>query len=70
MSTMQERTYIQCQKCGHVYHIETNIPIDKLYIASVCPGCGEYGKGLNCGNSEDDIYLYANINVDPRYYIY
>ena len=68
--TKLECTYIQCQHCGHVFQIEKNTPIDKLYITSFCPGCGKYGNGLNCGDSKDDLYLYVDINADPRYYTY
>lgn len=62
--------WIQCQHCGHIYHIDQDVPIDKLYVACVCPKCDEYGKGLNCGSDESDIYRYMNVNVDPRYYQY
>ena len=63
-------TWIQCQTCGKVYHIEEDVPIDKIYITSFCPRCDEYTKGLNCGDSKDDLYLYMNENCDPRYYQY
>lgn len=68
--TKQDYTYIQCQHCGHVFQIEQNVPIDKLYITSFCPRCGKYEKGLSCGNSKDDVALYIDINADPRYYTY
>ena len=70
MNTGKEKTYVQCQSCGHIYYIEKSIPINKLYVASACPGCGEYTKGLNCGNTAEDLYLYMNTNVDPRYFKY
>ena len=69
MVTRKQECWIQCQECGHIYYIEKNVPVDELYVASVCPRC-ESEKGLNCGRSKDDVYLYANINVDPRYYQY
>ena len=62
-------TWIQCQNCGKIYHIAHDVPIDKLYVASECPRCGNY-KGLNCGTNPDDFYLYANLNLDGRYYKY
>ena len=62
--------YIQCQQCGHVYWIEEDVPIDKLYVASVCARCGECGNGLNCGDEEEDIYAYYNPNLDERFYMY
>ena len=71
MSGTKDRgTFIQCQQCGHIYHIKENVPVDKLYVACICPKCDEYGQGLNCGSDESDIYLYMNENVDPRFYRY
>lgn len=70
MDTKRDGTYVQCRDCGHIYYIEENIPINKLYITSFCPKCDEYGRGLNCGNSKDDLYLYCDVNADPRYYEY
>lgn len=35
----------------------------------MCPRC-EGRVGLNCGDKEQDIYLYMNINLDNRYYNY
>lgn len=63
-------TYIQCQTCGKIHYVDIDVSIDKLYITSFCPRCDEYTKGLNCGDSKDDIWLYANVSVDPRYYQY
>lgn len=71
MDTVKEQgTWIQCQQCGEIYFIQESVPIDKLYVASFCPRCDEYTKGLNCGDSIEDIYLFVNTNVDPRYYQY
>jgi hypothetical protein len=62
--------WIQCQHCGHLHHIDQDVPIDKLYVACICPKCDEYGKGLNCGSDKSDVYKYMCENVDPRYYQY
>ena len=71
LDTVKEQgTWIQCQQCGEIYFIQESVPIDKLYVASFCPRCDEYTKGLNCGDSIEDIYLFVNTNVDPRYYQY
>lgn len=61
--------WIQCSQCGHIYWIEEDVPIDKLYVTSVCPRC-DNNVGLNCGDDENDIYVYMNENLDPRYYKY
>lgn len=63
--------FVQCQYCGYTYIIETEqeIPIDKFMIRAWCPRCGR-SRGLNCGDNEDDIYEFNNVNVDERYYRY
>ena len=64
----QEReTWVQCQNCGHIYTVTQPIPINILMVNSECPQC-EWDIGLNCGDNQDDLYLYMNANVDPRYY--
>lgn len=71
MSTSKKQgTWIQCQQCGEIHFIQKLIAIDKLYITSFCPRCNKCTKGLNCGDNIDDIYLFENVNVDPRYYQY
>jgi hypothetical protein len=62
-------TWVQCQSCGNIYQIADEVSIEKSIIQSVCPRCGE-DVGLNCGNREEDIYIYMNPNLDERYYIY
>ena len=62
--------WIQCQTCGKLYYIDDNVPIDKLYVTSFCPRCDEYTKGLNCGESKDDVYLFYDCTKDERYYQY
>lgn len=62
--------WIQCTKCGHIYFVEEEVPIDRLYVASVCARCGEYGNNLNCGDKEEDIVIYADPILDERYYMY
>ena len=68
-SEERQSTFVQCQSCGEIYQIAGNISIEKSIIQSMCPRCGEY-VGLNCGDNENDIYLYMNPNLDERYYIY
>ena len=61
--------WVQCQNCGHIYHIERYVPIDKLYITCECPKC-DSSQGLNLGDNEDNIYLYYDANMDFRFYQY
>lgn len=65
----KQSAWVQCQSCGNIYQIADKILIEKSIIQSMCPRCGE-DIGLNCGDKEEDIYLYMNINLDERYYNY
>lgn len=60
---------MQCQYCGNIYYLEQDVSIEELMIDSECPECG-YGRALNCGESKDDIYIYMNEALDPRFYQY
>lgn len=60
-------TWLQCTHCGKIYFVEKKVALDKLYVASECPECGNT-KGLNCGDDENDIYLYSDPYLDARYY--
>ena len=68
-SKEKQIAFVQCQSCGNIYQIADNVSIEKSIIQSVCPRCGE-NVGLNCGDKEEDIYIYMNPNLDERYYIY
>jgi ribosomal protein L33 len=61
-------SYIQCCECGHIYWIDKEISIDKIYIKSYCSKCNKITKGLNCGEKEEDIYMYYDCVKDSRYY--
>lgn len=61
--------YMQCQYCGNIYYLDQEVSVDKLIIDSECPKCG-YTRALNCGDRKEDIYLYMNESIDPRYYLY
>lgn len=70
MSTEKNRgIWVQCCHCGHIYHADIKIPIDRLYVTSVCPRC-DHEKGLNCGDDINDIYMYCDPVMDERYYQY
>lgn len=62
-------SFVQCQYCGNIYYTEQEIQIDQLMVNIVCPKCG-YSRALNCGENKEDIYLYMNESIDPRYYLY
>ena len=59
----------QCQVCGHLHMVETkDIPEGDLYIEEYCPKCRDGTKHLYCGENREDVYIYYNLNIDPRYY--
>ena len=62
-------SFVQCQTCGNIYYTEQEIPIDAFIIDSICSNCGRT-RALNCGKNREDIYLYMNEALDPRYYSY
>lgn len=68
-SKVHEGSFVQCQYCGNIYYTEQEIQIDQLMVDITCPKCG-YSRALNCGESKEDIYLYMNGSIDPRYYSY
>jgi ssDNA-binding Zn-finger/Zn-ribbon topoisomerase 1 len=67
--TGKEKTFIQCLNCGHIHIIERKIPISVSVVRCECPKC-EYLKGLNCGNKEEDVYVFYDPGLDGRYYNY
>jgi len=69
MEKKENVSYVQCLCCGNIYTIERNIPIDVLVVRSECPKC-KHKKGLNCGDKEEDVYLYYDAVLDERYYMY
>jgi hypothetical protein len=68
-SKEKQSTWVQCQNCGNIYQIADKVSIEESIIQSECSRCGEC-VGLNCGDKEEDIYIYMNPNLDERYYIY
>lgn len=69
MKNSEDRTYLQCTNCGKIYQVECNISIEKTYVDNFCPYC-DHTRALNCGNDEADLYIYSDITLDKRYYIY
>ena len=61
--------WVQCTSCGLIYHIKANIPIDRVYIECHCPKCDSH-RALNCGDKEEDIYVYYDPTLDARQYRY
>ena len=62
-------TWVQCQHCGKIYKIQQRLPASALLVKAECPTCNGT-TALNCGEDEDDVYLFYNANLDNRYYQY
>jgi hypothetical protein len=63
----EDGNYIQCMNCGKIYVMERKVPISISIVKSECPKC-KYGRGLNCGDKEEDIYYFYDNTLDERYY--
>lgn len=64
------KQYIQCTRCGIISELDKynkRIPIEQTYLCSYCNECQRVSKHINLGDIKDDIYLYADINIDQRY---
>lgn len=66
---MHDGNYVQCQYCGHIYYTEDNFSIEDFIIETECPICNNI-NGINCGKNLEDIYIFMDINNDPRFYMY
>ena len=69
MNTGGRGEWLQCQSCGNLHKVDItkyNIE-DDIYVKTKCTQCNTKSTHLLLG-CEDDVYLYINLNVDPRYY--
>lgn len=68
---MRQKQFFQCQECGCVHYIEMEYNIDEeMYIERICVKCGKPATHLWVGNDPSDYYLYADVYLDERYFIY
>lgn len=68
---MKEEGWVQCQNCGELYKTKVHsLSENDLYIIKHCPHCRDETQHLWCGEDETEIYMYYNLNADPRYYKY
>ena len=65
---MERGTWLQCQHCGHIYHVDKEVPMEYMYVRAYCACCNKYERHLNCGDQLEDAYYYYNPNLDERYY--
>lgn len=60
--------WFQCQQCGYLHKEKIRDNSENLYIKIECPKCRGETKHVCVGEHKEDVYLYGNLNVDPRYY--
>ena len=65
----EKQVFLQCTDCGKIYRAIRNASVEQLYINNECPSCGHY-RAINLGPNQDDIYLYYDVSLDERYFIY
>lgn len=62
-------SYIQCLNCGDIYTTERKVPISISIVKCTCPNC-YHNKGLNVGDTKDDISFFYDPSLDERYFSY
>ena len=66
-----EKNYWQCQACGSVHYTDKPYDIEEdIYKEMRCKKCDAKSTHLWAGNKPEDIYIYGNLNLDERYFIY
>ena len=66
---MGDKVWVQCQCCGELHKVKTNDTSDEdVFIYEYCPKCRDETKHLLIGEHQDDVYVWGNANLDPRYY--
>ena len=70
---MRDKVWVQCQVCGKVHQVKSkdaSISDDDLYTNPIyCPKCRDGTKHILIGD-QADTYIYANSNLDERFFIY
>ena len=66
---LRGKTFLQCQSCGEIFEYPRIVRIDTLYLQAHCQNCG-MATALNLGSKEEDIAIYMNSNIDPRFFDY
>jgi hypothetical protein len=67
---MGEKGYYQCRSCGFIHKEKIKFNINDLYIDMICPKCKKKIPHLWVGEKPEDIYLYFDNTLDPRYFNY
>ena len=68
---MDGKQWFQCQSCGHLYQVDAQFDIENdLFVRIECRNCRDETNHLWIGSNPEDVYIYGNLNADPRYYKY
>lgn len=58
--------------CGQIHqvNIEYNLDSDEIYDSLYCHNCEKKTKQLWIGNDVFENYIYYDVTMDDRYYLY
>lgn len=62
--------YFQCTKCGQIHYIEYPYNIEELYSTIWCEECEDETPQLWIGDNVEDKYLYYDVTMDEKYFLY
>ena len=65
--------FSQCADCGKIHKVDVKYrPRGDgiIYVTLWCDQCGMMTRQLDCGDDEEKLYEFIDINVDSRYYKY
>lgn len=64
------KSFFQCRSCGFIHKEKVKFNIEEMFVKVECPRCRGVTRHSWVGDDPDDIYLYADVNLDSRYYEY
>ena len=67
---MKAGAYFQCCGCGAVHSIDYPYKESDLYNTFWCEECEKDSRHLWVGNDICDKYLYYDVTMDERYFLY
>ena len=62
--------YFQCRSCGFIHKEKIRVNIEEMFVELRCPRCRGETQHNWVGDDPEDVYLYADVNLDERYYKY
>ena len=60
----------QCSCCGSIHKVDRKYKPQgyNIYVTLWCEKCKKCTTQLYCGDDEDGIYEFYDVNIDPRIY--